>query len=240
MSANELRLVLLAAGIVLLLLLYWFGQPRKGGAERRRALPARREPRLQEPRGTPESSSGSDDSRFARASEAESRTPERTGPRVMLGALRDFERLVVLHVIAEEDEGFAGSDVVVACEKLGLVYGEGGIFHRLPDGDREGVPLFSVSSMVEPGSFDLGRLDALRLPGLCVFMAIPGPRPALDQWEAMLPAAERLAGLLGGRLVDERMNALGRQGIAHLRDELRHFDRRQARRRFPPRLGGSP
>lgn len=240
MTPNELRLVLLAAGIAFLLLLYWFGQPRKGGAERRKAPPVRREPRLQPQRSEPESTSAGDDSPPAGERGTESRHPGRTGPRVMLGALRDFERLVVLHVVAEGDEGFAGSDVVVACEKLGLVYGEGGIFHRLPDGDREGVPLFSVSSMIEPGSFDLGRLDALRLPGLCVFMAIPGPRPALDQWEAMLPAAERLAGLLGGRLMDERMNALGRQGIAHLRDELRHFDRRQARRRITPRLGGAP
>lgn len=240
MSANELRLVLLAAGIVFLLLLYWFGRPRKDARERRGGRAVRREPRLQEPRLGSEAGDSPGAPTEMPATEKASASEGRERPRVVLGALRDFERVVVLYVLAEGAEGFAGADVVVACEKLGLVYGEGGIFHRLPDGDREGAPLFSVASMVEPGSFDLARLETLSVPGLCVFMAIPGPRPALDQWEAMLPAAERLAGLLGGRLLDERMNALGRQGIAHWRDEMRAFDRRQARRRIPPRLGRPP
>ncbi|MDW8479758.1 MAG: cell division protein ZipA C-terminal FtsZ-binding domain-containing protein [Xanthomonadales bacterium] len=83
------------------------------------------------------------------------------------------------------------------------------------------------------------RRNRSEIPGLCVFMGIPGVRPALDQWEAMLPVAERLAGLLGGRLLDERRNALGRQAIAHMRDELRAFDRRQGRRRIGPEQGRS-
>jgi cell division protein ZipA len=240
-SANELRLVLLAVGILLLLLIYWFGRPRQGGAERRgRRGGSRREPRLQEARTEEGASSAAATSPAAEGTATENGIAGRERPRVVLSALRDFERVVVLYVVAETEEGFAGSDVVVACEKLGLVYGEGEIFHRLPEGQRESAPLFSVASMVEPGSFDLANLETLRVPGLCVFMAIPGPRPALDQWEAMLPAAGRLAGLLGGRLLDERMNALGRQGIAHVREELRAFDRRMARRRFHPRIGGTP
>lgn len=232
MSANELRLVLLAAGVLFLFLLYWFGRRERSAKAKRGVASRRSEPRgpqsplkddaEQSTKANGDASGGMQDDQDAAGSR----------PRVVLRALRDFERVVVLYVVADE-EGFALADVVVACEKLGLVYGEGGIFHRLPEGDREGAPLFSVASMVEPGRLELERIDSVRLPGLCVFMAIPGPRPALDQWEAMLPAAERLAGLLGGRLLDERMNALGRQGIAHLRDELRKFDRRQMRRWTP-------
>jgi cell division protein ZipA len=45
----------------------------------------------------------------------------------------------------------------------------------------------------------------------------------------MLPTAHRLAELLDGSVLDEERNALGRQGVAHIRDELRAYDRKQER-----------
>jgi cell division protein ZipA len=51
----------------------------------------------------------------------------------------------------------------------------------------------------------------------------------------MLPTAQRLAELLDGRVLDEGRNALGRQRIAHLRDELRAWDRKQERSQIRPR-----
>lgn len=135
------------------------------------------------------------------------------------------ERIVSLFVIAREGHAFNGADLIVAAEKAGLEYGDMGIYHRLVDGKREVGPIFSVANMLKPGSFDLSRVDALRTPGLSFFMALPGPVTALDAWDAMLPTAQRLAELLDGQVLDEERNALGRQRIAHIRDELRGWDR---------------
>jgi cell division protein ZipA len=135
------------------------------------------------------------------------------------------ERIVTLFVMARDGEHFHGSDLVVAAEKAGLEFGDMGIYHRLLDGKRELGPLFSVANMLKPGNFDLGRLDALRTPGVSFFMTLPGPLPALDGWDTMLPTAQRLAELLDGLVLDEERNALGRQGIAHIRDQLRGWDR---------------
>ncbi|WP_423372990.1 cell division protein ZipA [Dyella acidisoli] len=135
------------------------------------------------------------------------------------------ERIVSLFVMAREGQAFNGTDLIVAAEKAGLEYGDMGIYHRLVDGKREAGPIFSVANMVKPGSFDLTRLDALRTPGLSFFMTLPGPVTALDAWDAMLPTAQRLAELLDGQVLDEERNALGRQRIAHIRDELRGWDR---------------
>jgi cell division protein ZipA len=135
------------------------------------------------------------------------------------------ERIVSLFVIAREGHLFNGADLIVAAEKAGLEYGDMGIYHRLVDGKREVGPIFSVANMLKPGSFDLSRVDALRTPGLSFFMALPGPVTALDAWDAMLPTAQRLAELLDGQVLDEERNALGRQRIAHIRDELRGWDR---------------
>ena len=135
------------------------------------------------------------------------------------------ERIVSLFVMAREGEAFNGPDLIVAAEKAGLEYGDMGIYHRLVDGRREAGPIFSVANMLKPGSFDLTRLDNLRSPGLSFFMTLPGPVTALDAWDAMLPTAQRLAELLDGQVLDEERNALGRQRIAHIRDELRGWDR---------------
>ncbi|MBB5356889.1 cell division protein ZipA [Rhodanobacter sp. ANJX3] len=135
------------------------------------------------------------------------------------------ERIVTLFVVAREGEHFNGPNLVVAAEKAGLEFGDMGIYHRLLEGKRELGPIFSVANMLKPGNFDLVRLDALRTPGVSFFMTLPGPLCALDAWDAMLPTAQRLAELLDGHVLDEERNALGRQRIAHIRDQLRGWDR---------------
>ncbi|MFC5437423.1 cell division protein ZipA [Rhodanobacter umsongensis] len=135
------------------------------------------------------------------------------------------ERIVTLFVVAREAGHFNGPDLVVAAEKAGLEFGDMGIYHRLVDGKRELGPIFSVANMLKPGNFDLSRLEALHTPGVSFFMTLPAPLPALDAWDAMLPTAQRLAELLDGQVLDEERNALGRQRIAHIRDQLRGWDR---------------
>ncbi|MEV8518717.1 cell division protein ZipA [Dyella marensis] len=152
----------------------------------------------------------------------------RVPPRSEVGnrpAQLPVERIVTLFVVAREGSVFLGPDLIVAAEKAGLEFGAMGIYHRLLDGKREHGPIFSVANMLKPGNFDLSRLDALRTPGLSFFMTLPAPIPALDAWDAMLPTAQRLAELLDGQVLDEERNALGRQRIAHIRDELRGWDR---------------
>lgn len=149
-------------------------------------------------------------------------------PRSDLGrrpAQLPVERIVTLFVVAREGGHFNGSDLVVAAEKAGLEFGDMGIYHRLVDGKRELGPIFSVANMLKPGNFDLSRLDLLRTPGVSFFMTLPAPLPALHAWDAMLPTAQRLAELLDGQVLDEERNALGRQRIAHIRDQLRGWDR---------------
>jgi len=152
----------------------------------------------------------------------------RTPPRSEIGrrpAQLPVERIVTLFVVAREGQRFNGPDLVVAAEKAGLEFGDMGIFHRLVEGKRDQGPLFSVANMLKPGNFDLGRLDSLGTPGLSFFMTLPAPLPALDAWDAMLPTAQRMAELLDGLVLDDERNALGRQRIAHIRDELRGWDR---------------
>ena len=143
----------------------------------------------------------------------------------------EFDKIVTLYLAARAGEKLHGPDIVVAAEKAGLVYGHMDVFHRLVEHHPERGPVFSVANIMKPGSFDMADIQSLETPAIAFFLTLPAPVPALDAWETMLPTAERMAELLGGLVLDEQRNTLGRQRIAHIRDELRAYDRQ---REAPP------
>ena len=240
---------LIVLGALALLLIYVFGRPKRPEQGERRAVkaPAAGGERIEPVFGDPDAPQGSPEQGeldvslraelerlgSAVAEDGAARAPARSN----VGARpsdRQIERIVTLYVAARAGETLAGSDVVVAAEKAGLQFGDMGIFHRLVLGRNADGPVFSMANMVKPGSFDMTQLDTVRTPGVTLFMTLPGPLPALDAWEMLLPAAQRLAELLDAQVLDEGRNALGRQRIAHLRDELRAWDRQQERNQIRP------
>jgi len=247
MSQNELRIIIAVIGAIVFALIYFFGRPRKPGQGRRtpwmRDNADRIEPTFGEDGTEPPPAQGKLDvelheeleklgSAIAAKRNETPHSPENTAPKAPAAGVRPpqpIERIVTLFVAARDGETIPGTDLVVAAEKAGLAFGDMGIFHRLISGKPEAGPVFSMANMVKPGSFDMRGIDELHTPGVSFFMTLPGPLPALDAWEAMLPTAQRLAELLDANVLDEERNALGRQRIAHLRDELRAWDRKQER-----------
>ena len=84
------------------------------------------------------------------------------------------------------------------------------------------------ANIIKPGSFDMANIAELETPAIAFFLTLPAPVAALDAWETMEPAAQRMADLLDGVVLDEERNALGRQRIQHIRDELRAYDRQHS------------
>ncbi len=232
---------LILIGAIVLVLIYVFGRPRKPEQGERRP-PARRAQGNAGERIEP--TLGDADPDAAEPSQAEFDLPtdpdaDPIPPRVRSSvgvrpSDRAIERIVTLFVAARAGEELRGSDIVVAAEKAGLEFGDMGIFHRLVLGKKVDGPVFSMANMVKPGHFDMTRLDSVGTPGVSLFMTLPGPLPALDAWEMLLPTAQRLAELLDAQVLDEGRNALGRQRIAHIRDELRAWDRQQERNQIRP------
>lgn len=263
MSDVNLVRIIIAGACLLLVVLIWFFRPRKPGQGRRvsghDAQPGERsEPTLGEalerdlrkdrdPPGTDAEQARLESLERGLAGEDDARPgPPRTAPggrmpqpsQPTLGIRQDeaFDRIVTLFVAARAGHMLTGPDLVVAAEKAGLVHGHMSIYHRLVDGKPEAGPVFSVANMIKPGTFDLTRLHELRTPGISFFLTLPAPLPlsALDAWDAMLPTAQRMAELLGALVLDEERNALGRQRIAHIRDEMRAYDRRREQQVIRP------
>ncbi len=228
MDSTVLRIGIAIAGVVLIAAIYFFGRPRRPGQGRRvgggfadaanRADGERIEPTLGE-QITDELGNG-----------------EQSQSELELGARNEhndlgkrgdasFEKIVTLYVAAREGAKLRGSDIVVAAEKAGLTYGHMQIFHRLVEGHPERGPIFSVANIMKPGSFEMATIQELETPAIAFFLTLPAPMTALEAWDKMLPTAQRMAELLDGVVLDESRNALGRQRIAHIRDELRGYDR---------------
>lgn len=225
---------LILIGIVVLAVIYIGSRKTKPG-QRKTTAATRIEPRLGT--GEPTGADAVDDpvkAELDRLGRAVSTTARVARPVIGTRPSQGIEKIVTLYVAAPAGETLSGTDIVVAAEKAGLEFGDRGIFHRVIPGNASSGPVFSLANMVKPGSFDMARLEALRSPGLSLFMTLPGPLPALDAWDMMLPTAQRLAELLGAQVLDDGHNALGRQRVAHMRDDLREWDRRQERRRIQP------
>jgi cell division protein ZipA len=227
------------AGAIVLALLYFFGTPRRPGQGKRRPFArevAGRDGERVEPTfgEVPEQGELAVDDRDAIV-DAPVGDPGAWAPadppRPPIGVRPEqpIDRIVTLFVSARAGAVFGGPNLIVAAEKAGLTFGDMGIFHRLLPGKPQAGPVFSMANMIKPGNFDMRHVDELQTPGVTFFMTLPGPLPALDAWDAMLPTAQRLAELLDGNVLDDERNALSRQGVAHIRDELRAYDRKQER-----------
>jgi cell division protein ZipA len=102
-----------------------------------------------------------------------------------------------------------------------LNHGRYDIFHRLHDGQT----VFSIASMVEPGTFDLEKMNETLYPGVTLFAQLPGPVPGMHALNEMVACARRLHSALGGVLQDDRGVPLTVHRIERMRQEVREFER---------------
>ena len=226
-----LRIGILVAGFLLLAAIFFFGRPRKPKQGRRVAAEARTEAAARAEPSLGDRPPVADEAAAEGKAEPAARQPE-LGLEVpadenALGKRpdQDFDKIVSLYVAAKAGHMLRGEDIVVAAEKTGMVFGHLNVFHRLVDGHPERGPVFSMANILQPGSFDMARIRELETPAIAFFLTLPAPMSALDAWEKMLPTVQRMGELLDGVVLDDGRNALGRQRIANIRDELRSYDR---------------
>jgi len=136
------------------------------------------------------------------------------------------QRILTLRVAAPPLERFEGQTLIDALRAERLVHGRYEIFHRTAD---DGTPLFSVASLVEPGTFDLAQVAGRRFPGVTIFAVLPGPLPPMATFDSMLDAARSLAERLHGLVQDERGASLSAQRLMSIREGLVEYQHRLER-----------
>jgi len=134
-------------------------------------------------------------------------------------------KIVQINVVAG-DRPFSGNDILRASGETDLRLGSMQIFHRYPTGNAQGAVLFSMASLVEPGTFPPDEMEEFRTPGLTLFAQLPGPYDGMAVFADMLFTAQRLGELLGGELLDSTRSALTKQTIDHIREEILEHQRK--------------
>ena len=206
----ELRWVLLGLGLLVILGILLFGQ----GVLRRPPPSVARRDRKREPTlDAPQHPGPHERSEMPARPKPDARATERK-PTVR----RQAEKVVALRIVPK-DELPSGEKTVLALRELGLEHGRYGIFHRHGDGDPQ-EPLFSVANLTDPGSFDLSNLAESRIPGLTVFLSLPGTADPVERFDAMMEAARALARELDAELYDEKGSSWSIQRERYLREEL--------------------
>ena len=137
------------------------------------------------------------------------------------------EEVFVVNVMAPKGEVFVGEAIKDAILSAGMRFGSRKIFHMHEDLGGEGAIQFSLVNMVQPGVFDLHKMDQIETRGLSLFMTLPSEAESLPAYEAMVKAARFLAEELGGELRDEQHSTLTAQTIEHNRARVSEYERKQ-------------
>lgn len=132
------------------------------------------------------------------------------------------QKIVTVRIVARENHSFAGDELILCLRGIGLRHGKFGIFHRY-DGSDESSLIFSAASLVEPGSFNLENIKNQNIPGISLFLVLPGPIDSIEAFEMMMTASRTLAQSLGGELLDETGSTLSIQRERYLREEIIQF-----------------
>lgn len=135
--------------------------------------------------------------------------------------------VLILYVLMPEGQDVNGAMLLPSLLTLGFKYGEMNIFHRHQDNAGSGEVLFSLANMFNPGTFDLEDIDAMYTRGLSLFMTLPGPGEALQNFNLMHNAAKKLADEFGGQILDGQRNMLTVQTTRHYVERIREFQRQQ-------------
>ena len=132
------------------------------------------------------------------------------------------QKVVTLRIVAKNNGSFAGDELALSLRGIGLRHGKFGIFHQYEGSDEEKV-VFSAASLVEPGSFDMANLKDQKIPGISLFMILPGPVEGAEAFDQMTAAAKALANSLDAELMDESGSTLSIQRERYLREEIIQF-----------------
>lgn len=129
------------------------------------------------------------------------------------------QKIVTLRIVARNNGAFPGDELVLSLRGIGMRHGKFGIFHRY-EGNDESKTIFSAASLVEPGSFDIANIREQEIPGISLFMVLPGPVEGAKGFDLMMAAARALSQSLGAELLDESGSTLSIQRERYLREEI--------------------
>jgi cell division protein ZipA len=130
------------------------------------------------------------------------------------------EEVLVLSVVAADEQPFNGEALRKAFANNNLIFGDKAIFHRLVRQHGEDVSVFGVANLFKPGHFGSGDLNDFSTQGITLFLQLPAPIDGMEAFDDFVHTAERLAVELGGQLQDQNHCVITHQALMQKRENL--------------------
>lgn len=135
--------------------------------------------------------------------------------------------IIALYVTATNTHLYGGYELLQSLLACGLRYGKMNIFHRHEYKTGRGSILFSIASIVEPGTFDLPRMGGFTCPGLILFLILNEVDDPMKAFDIMLETAGQLIEDLGGKVLDDEKKILTKEKVIELRCRIREFEEKR-------------
>ncbi|HBF10119.1 MAG TPA: cell division protein ZipA [Gammaproteobacteria bacterium] len=161
---------------------------------------------------------------------AEQKTQDKVEPELKKAAPaqpQEPQEVIIMHVVAPENEVFDGEVLVHQALALNLRHGDMKIFHRYERPEQHQGHLFSMANLVKPGFFELDHMNAFETPGVTFFLSLPCSGGALYAFDLMIDTARKLSKALDGELRDETQSIITPQTVEHYRQRVQEFERKQ-------------
>jgi cell division protein ZipA len=201
---DGLRWLLLLFGVLVVVGVYFYSRYQRAQADESQS------PQISPELGEPslEGDMAGDDGPAISASDDESAESE--------------QKIVTLRLVARNQGAINGEELALNLRGIGMRHGKFGIYHRYEGSDEDKV-IFSAASLVEPGTFDLKNLKEQEIPGISLFLVLPGPIDGAQAFDLMMTAARALSQSLNAELLDESGSTLSIQRERYLREEVIQF-----------------
>ncbi len=207
---DGLRWLLLLSGLLVVAGVYIYSRRERAKEEEQGSSPERLEPSL-------------DDESLAPLADAESAIATDDVDDVDAENAVAEQKIVTLRLVARDKGAFRGDKLVLSLRGIGMRHGKFGIFHRYEGTDEDDV-IFSVASLAEPGTFNLSNIKEQQIPGISMFMVLPGPMGGAESFDLMMNAARALSQALHAELLDESGSTLSIQRERYLREEIIRYE----------------
>ena len=125
--------------------------------------------------------------------------------------------IIQFSLVANNEAGFNGIDLIEAFNKVGLEYGSMKIYERLDDNN---LVDFGVACMVEPGTFPETGLEDFYCPGLVFFMQPGELENAQAVFDDFNDTIALLASELDGAVLDHQRQPLTEATVQQIHQSL--------------------
>lgn len=131
-------------------------------------------------------------------------------------------KVISLTIVSTHGYPLLGEDLIQVLESEGFCYSSAKIFQRHYQDEPTQPVMYSVASMVEPGTFDYQNMPFETYRGIVMWMVLPTDN-AVDVFEEMLNDAKVLTQRLHATLCDNKREPLSHPAIYAIRNVISEY-----------------